>query len=85
MTMSKPGPLQPLAQSIRGVLAETGAVLADMGASTLGELVVGALDDMAAKGCAPLAPGSWLAGWPADWLLAGWLLLPPPAVKWFSS
>jgi hypothetical protein len=50
VTMSRPGPLQPLAQSIRSTLTETGAALEAAGSSSLGQCILSVLDDLSAKG-----------------------------------
>ncbi|KAI8463952.1 MAG: hypothetical protein J3K34DRAFT_526577 [Monoraphidium minutum] len=55
ITISKPGPLQPLAEAIRGALNGAGAALERLGCRTLGQHILGLLDGRAAAGEPALA------------------------------
>jgi hypothetical protein len=50
VTMSRPGPLQPLAQAIRSTLTDTGAALEAAGSTSLGHHILTVLDDLSASG-----------------------------------
>ncbi|KAG1678253.1 hypothetical protein FOA52_013873 [Chlamydomonas sp. UWO 241] len=55
VTMSKPGPLLPLARALQEMMAETGAALDAEGATTLGGYILTQLADQTAGGRPPLA------------------------------
>jgi hypothetical protein len=50
ITISKPGPLQPLAEAIRATLNAAGAALEKSGSSTLGEHILGFVDGRKSAG-----------------------------------